>query len=62
MATYKFNAEHIVGVMQHIQAYDIIITSMEPQGSEYIITLERSVPEDQVEHLLEEYNFVEVST
>lgn len=61
MATYKFPMEHLNGVMSHIAAYKgMIIDSMSNDGVNYTIIVNIPITPEQVDHLNEHYNLVEV--
>lgn len=57
---YRFPQHNITGITSHIQAFDAIIESMIPEGSDYIITLSITIDPIQFEHLAEEFGLSEV--
>lgn len=60
MALYRFPKNEINGVISHISAFDATILSMTPDVDDYIVELDIGISQEQYEHLVESYNFVEV--
>lgn len=60
MATYRFPKEHTMGVIEHIEAFDFTILSMSPDGNNYIIEVNNTIEEKQLNHLIEAYQLEEI--
>ena len=61
MAKYKFPAQEIVGIMHHVISYDATVLAMTPDGTDYVMTLDKIIVAEQVEHLAEAYGLLEVA-
>jgi hypothetical protein len=60
MAKYKFLSSDVTGVLSHIVAYDATILSMTPDENYYIVEVDIQFPEEEYNHLVESYDFVEI--
>lgn len=62
MYNYKFPIINAIQVLMHIEAFDIIILNMSPDGlGNYLVSLDNPITSEQAEHLRESYNFEEVT-
>ena len=61
MAVYKFPIEEFVGVMNHVGVYkDMTVTTLTNDGTDYTIETNIPIIPEEVAHLNENYNLVEV--
>jgi hypothetical protein len=59
MYTYRFPIDNLIGVMMHIESFGRTILSMGPHEDHYDVQLDGSIDAEQLQHLTEEYGFVE---
>lgn len=61
MAKYKFPMEHFNGVMMHVGVYkDMVVNAMSNDGTDYTMEVNIPITPQEVDHLNENYNLVEV--
>jgi hypothetical protein len=62
MATYRFPIEEFYGVMNHVAVYkDMVVTSLTNNGTDYTLEVNIPITPEEVIHLNENYNLVEVA-
>ena len=62
MAVYRFPMENVAPIINHIPSYkDMVIESLTLDGAEYVLQVNIPIVADEVQHLGDGYDLVEVS-